>query len=273
MLPQRTLRAGRWVEVIPRVERIIAFEEVGSPVNIIRPRLDAQVDDGARLPSVFCWRVFLRVELLDRVDRKNRPGCSLHSFGVDHGRSVVRIVVVCAVKDEIIVLGSVAVRTDGEKPSPAAPLHSRSQDHEILEIAAVQGEIIDGLVRKSSAQRVIGSLHQRQLFCHGDRFRYAAGLHGQIQTYVFRYFELDAAALDFLESRRLNYQFVCARRQAGCNVIARVIGLERSRHSRVHVGDGHVRAFDEPAALVGHGAQNAALLRLPGRAAQGNECE
>src|SRR5256885_5701457 len=29
----------------------------------------------------------------------------------------VRIVVVCAVKDEIIVLGSVAVRTDGEKRS------------------------------------------------------------------------------------------------------------------------------------------------------------
>ena len=87
-----------------------------------------------------------------------------------------------------------------------------------------------------------------------DGFRYAARLHGHIQTNIFRHFESDTPALYFLEARRFDNHLVRTRRQAGCNEITRVIGLQCSRNSRVHIGDGHVRAFDEAATLVGHSA-------------------
>src|SRR6266404_1631423 len=89
---------------------------------------------------------------------------------------------------------------------------------------------------------------------------------------VFCHFEPDAAALDSFESCRFNDELVRARRQARRNVIAHLIGLERPRHTSINVGDDHVCAFDEATALVGHCAQNAALLRLTGRDAQHTEC-
>src|SRR6266568_8504911 len=106
-------------------------------MNIIRARLDSEINDCPWLPAVLCWRVFLRVEFLNRIDGENAAGSSLHAFRVDHRRGVIGVVVVRAIHDEIVVLWPIAIRTNGEKPTTAAPLHARSQDHQILEIAAV----------------------------------------------------------------------------------------------------------------------------------------
>src|SRR6266542_2483300 len=71
MLAQRLLRVGFGVEEIARVEGVIALEDVGRAVQFIRPRLQAKVNDRARLPSIFRRRVLLRVELLNRVNRQD----------------------------------------------------------------------------------------------------------------------------------------------------------------------------------------------------------
>src|SRR5438552_1733720 len=116
MLPQASLgrsdtrvRINFWIEKVARVKGIVALEKVGGSVNIVCSRFDSQVDDCAGLPTIFCWRVLLGVELLNRVDGKNRARRPLHSFGIYDCCSVIRIVVVRAVKYEVVVLGPVAV--------------------------------------------------------------------------------------------------------------------------------------------------------------------
>ena len=258
-------RIGCGIEKVPSVKSVVTLEIVSGTVHIVGSRFDAQINDGPRLPSVFRRRVFLCVKFLNCVNGEDTPRSPLDAFRVYYSRSVVRIVVIRAVDDEIVVLRTVPVRADRKKATASCSLHSGPQDDEILKVAAVQRQIVYGFVCKRSAKRVIGSFHQRELLRHSDRFRYAAGLHRNVEADIFRHFQPDAAALDFLEPCRLNDQLVGARRQAGSDIVSRVVGFERSRDSRVHIGDGQVRAFDKASTLVRHGAQNAAFLRLPGR--------
>ncbi len=198
------IRVNFRIKKVSRIEGIVAFKVVHGAVSVVRSGFQSNVDDRSRLPAILGRRILLRVELLNGVDGENRTGSSLHSFGIDDRPSVIGIVVIRAIHDKVVVLGTVSVGADGKEPAAGRPLYARPQDHEILEIAAVQWQIIDGLVRKCAAQCVVRRLHKRDLLGHFDDFRYAAGLHHQIQAYVLRYFQPDAGALDLFESRRLN---------------------------------------------------------------------
>src|SRR6185503_19489628 len=129
VLTQRLLRRVVGVEKIAGVEKAVAFEAVYRPVKIVCPRLQSEVYDCTRLPSVFRRRMFLSIELLNRINWKNGSGSSLHAFGIDHGCAVVRIVVIGAVDYEVIVLGPVPVRAYREEPAACGPLNSGAQHH------------------------------------------------------------------------------------------------------------------------------------------------
>ena len=110
---QSSIGIDHRVEVIARIKRVVALEEIRGAVDVVGPGLEPEVDDRARFPAIFGGGILLGVELLNRVDRQDRPGRALHAFGVDDRSAVVRIVVVDAVEDEIVVLGAIAVGADG----------------------------------------------------------------------------------------------------------------------------------------------------------------
>src|SRR3954468_12770954 len=157
------LRIGLVVEVVPGVEHVVAVEVVAGTVEVVGAGLQSQVHNGAGLPSIFCRRILLRVELLDSVDWQNRSRCSLHAFSVDDGRAVIRIIVVGAVDDEVVIFGTVSVGTDGKESATWAALHTRAKNYEILEVAPIQWKVVDRLVREGTAQSVIRRLYKRGL--------------------------------------------------------------------------------------------------------------
>src|SRR5258708_31024651 len=109
------IRVNFRIEKVSRIESIVALEVIHRAVDVVRSGFQSDVYDRARLPAVLCGRILFRVELLNGVDRENRTGSSLHSLGIDDRPSVVRIAVIRAVDDEIVVLGTVSVRADGKK--------------------------------------------------------------------------------------------------------------------------------------------------------------
>ena len=120
-------------------------------MQTVRSRLQPHIHDRSRLPPILCRRLFLCVEFLDCVNRQVSRRSSLHAFGVDDGGRIVRIIVIRAVDDEIVVLGPVAVGTDGEESAARIPLYPGTQGHQILKIAAVERKLVDRLVGERAA--------------------------------------------------------------------------------------------------------------------------
>ena len=124
MLAQLFFRIWGRVEEIAGIEIVVASEIIDRAVQRIRSRLQTEVNDCAWLPSIFSGRVFLRVEFLDSVNRQDRPGCALHTFSIDYGGAVVRIVVVRPVDNKIVVLWPITVRADRKKSAAGGTLHA-----------------------------------------------------------------------------------------------------------------------------------------------------
>src|SRR5262249_7576504 len=126
------LRIRPSIEVVARVEDVVAMEVVSGAVEVVGTGLEAEVDDRAGFPSILgCW-ILLRVEFLDGVDGQDGSRRSLHAFGIDDGGAVVRVVVVGAVDDEVVVLRTIAVRADRKKAAAGRALDAGPQYDQVL---------------------------------------------------------------------------------------------------------------------------------------------
>ena len=81
-------------------------------MKIVRPALQADIDDCARPPAGLSRRTKLLVEFLDRIDRQDRARRTLHSGAVDDALPEVNVIVVDSVDDEVVVLGPQSVGAD-----------------------------------------------------------------------------------------------------------------------------------------------------------------
>src|SRR2546425_7367757 len=66
------LRCTDRIEEVACVQGGVAAEGVGGAVERVGPRLQPDIDDRSRLPTVFRARILLEVELLDGVDGQDR---------------------------------------------------------------------------------------------------------------------------------------------------------------------------------------------------------
>src|SRR5580704_3307392 len=100
---------GGGVEIVAGIQRIAPTERVRSPMQIVGPGLQSNVNDRARFPSVLGRRILNDVEFLNRVDRQNGCGVSLHTSAVNHGERRQRMVVREAVNDVTVILRMAAI--------------------------------------------------------------------------------------------------------------------------------------------------------------------
>src|SRR6266852_75243 len=168
---QRLLGSSHGIEEVASVEGILASETIRSPVNVIRSGFKSDAGDGARLPSKFCLRIDLSIELLNRIDGYERGRIAEDRRGVGHAKAHERFVIGDPVDDVTGVLGANAV--GGLRPWSTTRVNrsAGSQGDEILVVAAIQGEVVDDLVADRAAKGGGGRVHHGDFLGYGDRFR------------------------------------------------------------------------------------------------------
>src|SRR3954453_1610293 len=119
------LRAG--VEVISGVNGSISVEIVSRTVDLITARFQSDVHHHSRFFPEVCLRMFLRVELLNGIQRKRAGGRSRNSSVIHHGFAVVRVVVIGAIQNVIVVIWTQTVRSYGVKSTARVALDSGMQ--------------------------------------------------------------------------------------------------------------------------------------------------
>ena len=93
-------------------------------MEVVRAGFQADVDDRARLPSIFRGGMFLSVEFLNRIDGQMRSRRARNSFFIGDCCTVIRVVVVGAVDDEIVVFGAIAVGRDGMESAAGSAINA-----------------------------------------------------------------------------------------------------------------------------------------------------
>ena len=252
----------RGIEPVARVDGVVAVEVVGGTVKGIGAGLDADVDDGAGLPTVVGLGAGLNVEFLNGVDGENCGGRSLHTFRVDDGGAIVGVVVVDAVDDKVIFLGTVAVGGDGEETAAGLALNAGLKDGEILKITALERKFVDGLVGESLTEYVAGGVDNRGFAAHHHDFGACARLELNIDAGVFGDFQANTGVIDGGKTLGLNLHGVRARLESRGDELAGVGRCDGSRNAACRVGNGNGSAGDEGAGYIGHGAENPSLRSL-----------
>ncbi len=238
------LRRRRWVEVVARVELLVAVEVEAFAVELVAARPCRDVDDGARVSPVFGaeGRV-VDLELRDRVDRRLEGDLRI--------RQVVQIDAV----DHHVDRGlAVASRHERERPLSAqrgaeprvlrrrAPTgHERA---EVDEMAPVQRNFLDGALCHRLAYGDGRCVDERRCAGDGHVLRQRADRHPQIERHRLGRPQIDVADL-ILETVQVRDHVIPAGRERGRDELARRIGrgrtfevrrrvLDRDRHARHH---------------------------------------
>ena len=73
---------------------------------------------------------------------------------------------------------------------------------QVLEVTAIQGQIINRLIADGPAQRGAGGFHLRNFCSNGDRLGLLAGLQRKVDANVFANLHQHAGVLDRLEALR-----------------------------------------------------------------------
>ena len=102
---------------------------------------------------------------------------------------------------------------------------------QILEVASLERQIVDGLVVEGSSEDRGRSVDERSGFFHLHRLRNAAGLEVQIDANVFRYLEADYRAFGFLEARNLRGDAVESGLESGSNIRRGIVGNQSAKPS------------------------------------------
>src|ERR1700687_196311 len=188
MEPQWLVWIRLGIKVIARVEGVVALKVVNSAVILFRPGFETNVHNCSWLPSIFRRRLLLGVKFLNGIDGKVRCRSTLHAFGIDYRCRVVRIVVVDAIHDEVVVLGTISIGANREKTAARVALNTGPKGDKILKIAAIERQIVDGFIAYGAAQSVVRIFDERNIFGDRNRFGDRTG----------RQFEIDADVLSEL---------------------------------------------------------------------------
>ena len=131
-----------------------------------------------------------------------------------------------------------------------------------VEITAVQGQSIDGLVADGPAQGGIGSIDRRNLSSDRDRLGLLAGLNDQINANILSHLDQHAGVFHCPEP----FGFRADRVRAGSEIVGYVLpGAIRSQSSRDAASDvdhTHDSAGDGATSLVKNAPLNGALTGL-----------
>ena len=147
----RVLHSGCRIKVIASVKRRVASEGIGCAVNLVGARLQADVHDCTRFPSIFCGRILLKVEFLNRVHGKNRGGVSGDAGAIDDALAREGFAVEQAVHQISVVFGSESVRAGGGESSARIANHAGTQLQQVLVVAPIQREVVDLLVAERAS--------------------------------------------------------------------------------------------------------------------------
>ena len=240
------------IEVVARVEGHVAVEIVGRTVDLVGAGFDSDVHHHARLGAVVRLRLFLGVEFLDGVERKRAGGRAGDARVIHHRLAVVDVVIVGAVDDEIVVVGAHAVGREGVETSARVALHARMQRQEILEVASLQRQFIDGLIGEHAVEYGVGGFGQRSRICNFDHFGDAPRPQHKIDIEFVAHFHLNAVTQNGFERGGLGFQGIEARLDVGGHVIAGGVGLQSARHVRAEIFDGHLGAGNRRVGGVRH---------------------
>jgi hypothetical protein len=233
-------------------------EVVGGAVNVVGAGLDADVDDDDGLGAEISLRLLGGVEFLNGVERQRAGGGAGDAGVVDDGFAV-GVVVVGSVDDEIVVVGAVAVGGERVEAAAGITLHAGMKREEILEVAALQGEFVDRLIRKDTAEYGVTGFGERgfvfDFYGFGDR----ADLEAEIDLDVVAGFDLDAFADELGEALRLDGDGVETWVDAGRCVVAGGVGLDGAADVRGEIFDIDGGIGNGGASGIGHLAAEAAL--------------
>ena len=186
------------IEVVPRVHHAVAAETQTPCRAEVGAGLQSNIDDRSRLPSVFRRRIFLNVELLDRVDGQNGCRVAGDACAIDDALSGKGLTVKQAFYEVGVVFGAQAIGAGGGESAAGITHHPGAKLQQILVIAAIQRKIIDFLIAQRSAQSRGGGVQQGNFFLNDDSLSDLSRLQGEICTDIRGDFDDDARSLDGL---------------------------------------------------------------------------
>ena len=220
---------ARGAEGIARIGGLgVPSKGVGRAVKAVRAGLDADVDDRAFLPAIFRLGILLGVEFLDGVDGQNGAGISAAVSAIERRRA-----------NRLADRGDALSTVRTSKPSRAGRWcsasggashgrnHAGTQLQQALEVAAIQGQGVDGLIADGTAQGGIGGVDRGNFSGDGDRLGLLARLHHQVHANILTDLHKHAVVLHGAETLGLGANRIRAWTQAGGHVLTGVVGDER----------------------------------------------
>ena len=180
-----SFRGGIGVEIVSSIELIaIAAKGKGGAVDRVGSRLQSNIDDRARFPSIFGRRIFLNVEFLDRIDGQNGGGISGDARAVDDALAGEWLAVKEPIDEISVVFRAQAVGAGSRESAAGITHHAGTQLQQIFVVAAVQRQVVDFLVAERSAQSGGSGIDQGNLFLDDYRFGNFAGLKREVGAHV-----------------------------------------------------------------------------------------
>ena len=137
------------------------MEVVGASVNVIGSGLQSEIHDHTGFHAIVCRRTLLSVEFLDGVHREKASRSACYAGFIHDCFPVIHVVVVGAIDEEIIVVGTIPVRCDRVKPSTRRTLHTGMKRQQVLEIAALQREFAYRFVPEHGVQGAVDGIGER----------------------------------------------------------------------------------------------------------------
>src|SRR5579872_23188 len=228
----------------------------------IRAGFNSNIDDGARLPTIFRARILLRFKFIDSIDREHRSGITGGHDRIHHALRHPRIVAIDTVYHEEVVMGAQTVGTLG--PARVANIfgYAGAQVEQILKVSAVQGQVVDDCVLQCSAKLGVRGFDERNLLGYRNGLCLLAGLQREVNPKFLADFQDNVLALGGLEAFEFRANLVSARSQVRSIIRSRFVRGERTRGSSLDVQDGYSGAGDGTAIGVRNGSDDAAGTAL-----------
>ena len=191
---ERVGLAGRELEEVPRVERVVSQELECVAVKLVGARSRDDVHDGSRhVPVLGRERRVVHFELLDAGDRR-----------FEDQRAERQVVARHAVDQESNRLFTIAGSVEGKRAHPANGPGRKPglrwghraghEKPEISEVAPVQRNLLDGLRSDDIAERRRGTVDERRL--RADEHRFISSANRQVEVPYQRAANVDTELFD-----------------------------------------------------------------------------
>ena len=156
---------------------------------------EADVDDRARLPSVFGGRILLDIEFLNGVDGEDGGGVSGNAGAVDDGLTGIGFAVEEAFDEVGVVFGAEAVGAGGGEAAAGITHDAGAKLQEVFVIASAQRQVVDFLVAQGAAESGGGGVDEGDVAADDYDLGNVARLEGEIGANVGGDFDGNVGAL------------------------------------------------------------------------------